>query len=263
MMTTSVVQLYWIPLGAGASVVRTNGILYEAVAAAIDRRPRCGLFHSALEILLPEGRFMVEMTPAPDRNGALRGVVATGPVGLRSLGRFRPFQYEVRRWREGIVPDLQYAVASPVPLTGDPAVARRVFDALAEVPRLVWGRDQSHVGEMWSCNSITSWALTSAGIDTSGIPLPEHGRAPGWHAGAVVATRRISGSGHRSPRVGDVSFVGAGKGVGRGTASSCREDLRPCCPAPRGRTVWHAHERRPHWHRDARQEPLHATPGRR
>ena len=46
------VDLYWIPLGAGAggAVVRWSGRLYEAVAAALARRPRCNLFHSALEV---------------------------------------------------------------------------------------------------------------------------------------------------------------------------------------------------------------------
>lgn len=178
--------LHWIPLGAGASVVRTNGIAYEAIAAALQRRPRCALYHSALELVLPEGRFMVEMTPVPDGDGDERGVVAEGPVGLRAAGRLRLFRYEVRRWRDGIVPDLHLAVASPVHVSHDLDVVRAVFDALPHVPTLVWGRDERRAGEMWSCNSITSWALTVAGVDVSTIPLPPGGRAPGWDAGSVV-----------------------------------------------------------------------------
>ena len=51
-MTRDAVDLYWIPLGAGAggAIVRWNGRIYEAVAAALARRPRCDLFHSALEV---------------------------------------------------------------------------------------------------------------------------------------------------------------------------------------------------------------------
>ena len=183
------VDLYWIPLGAGASVVRTNGIVYEALTAAIQRRPRCDLYHSALEIVLPEGRFMVEMTPVPDDHGSTRGVVAEGPVGARAAARLRLFRYEVRRWLDGIVPDLHFAVISPVRITADATIVRAIFDDLPDVPRLVWGRDESHVGEMWSCNSITSWALTRAGIDTRAIALPDCGRAPGWDAGRTVAER--------------------------------------------------------------------------
>jgi hypothetical protein len=196
------VDLYWIPLGAGASVVRTNGIAYEALTAAIQRRPRCDLYHSALEIVLPEGRYMVEMTPVPDRRGSTRGVVAEGPVGARAAARLRLFRYEVRRWRDGIVPDLHFAVASPVRVTTDATAVRDVFDDLPDVPRLVWGRDEHHAGEMWSCNSITSWVLTRAGIDTRAVGLPERGRAPGWDAGRTVAERGRSNrvvEGHPSP----------------------------------------------------------------
>lgn len=187
------VDLYWVPLGAGTTSVRGNGIVYEAITAAVEGRPRCDLYHSALEIVVPAGRHMVEMTPVPDGDGAARGVVAEGPVGLRAAGRCRLFRYEVRRWRDGIVPDLDYAVASPVRITDDASVAQAVFDALPQVPRLVWGRDESGAGEMWSCNSITSWALARAGVETARIALPAGGRAPGWDAGATVAVR-----GHRT-----------------------------------------------------------------
>jgi hypothetical protein len=181
------VDLFWIPLGAGGHSVRWNGVVYEAITATIERRARCDLYHSALAIDLPEGRFLVEMTPVPDRFREARGVVATGPVGLRTLGRFRLFQYEVRRWRDGIVPDLGQAVASPVRVTSDLTVARRVFAVLPDVPTLVWGLDELHAGDRWSCNSITSWALATAGCDVAGIPFPPHARAPGWDAGIVAA----------------------------------------------------------------------------
>jgi hypothetical protein len=188
------VDLYWIPLGAGDHFVRFNGIVYEALSAAIRRRPRCDLYHSVLEIVLPPDRYMVEMTPVPATSGDARGVVAEGPVGARIAGRLRLFRYEVRRWRDGIVPDLVHAVSSPVPLTRDLATTARIFAVLPAVPTPTWGRDELRAGEMWSCNSVISWALASAGIDADGIPLPPHGRAPGWDAGHIVA-RRLNGAG--------------------------------------------------------------------
>ena len=182
------VTLHWIPLGAGARSVRVNGIVYEAVTAAVERRSRCRLYHSALEIALPTGRFMIEMTPVPKEPGDGRGVVAAGPVGVRAAGRLRLFRYEVRRWRDGIVPDLAYAVASPV-VTRDPATAQRVFALLPSVPTATWGRDELRAGEMWSCNSITAWVLARAGVDMDSVPFPVHARAPGWDAGLAVARR--------------------------------------------------------------------------
>jgi hypothetical protein len=187
-----VIALYWIPLGAGGHSVRFNGIVYEAATALIEQRSRCDLYHSALELVLPTGRYTVEMTPIPDRFGERRGVVAEGPVGVTSAGAFRLFRYEVRRWRDGLVPDLSYALESPVVVTANPARTRAVFDLLPSVPRLTWGRDQSRTGEMWSCNSITSWALAAAGLDVEGIPLPRNGRAPGWDAGVAVARSQMA-----------------------------------------------------------------------
>lgn len=181
------VDLYWIPLGAGARFVRLNGIAYEAVSAAVQRRHRRALYHSVLALELPHGTYMVEMTPQPDAALAERGVVAEGPVGLRVLGHLRLFRYEVRRWRDGIVPDLADAVSSPVRVSDDVRLAQRVFDALPLVPRLVWGLDELDAHDMWSCNSVTSWALTIAGIDVDAIPAPPNARAPGWNAGRVAA----------------------------------------------------------------------------
>jgi hypothetical protein len=110
-------------------------------------------------------------------------------VGARTLGRARLFRYEVRRWADGVIPDMAYAVASPVRVTEDGGVARRVFDLLPTVPTPVWGRDERGTGEMWSCNSIISWVLAAAGLRTEAIRLPPHARAPGWDAGVEVARR--------------------------------------------------------------------------
>ena len=54
---------------------------------------------------------MIEMTPIVDGQGHQRGLVAEGLVGTRWAGRFRMFRYEVRKWRNGVIPDLGEAVA--------------------------------------------------------------------------------------------------------------------------------------------------------
>ena len=113
------IDLFWLPLGAGGHSVRLNGKVFEWVAAGLARRERCDLYHSALEVRVPSGRFIIEQAPA-SAEGTERGAVATGPVGARSLGRFRLFRYEVRRWRDGVIPDVDEAVASPIRLSDDP-----------------------------------------------------------------------------------------------------------------------------------------------
>lgn len=129
------VDLYWLPLGAGGHSVRLNGRVFEAVAARLARRAPCDLYHSALVVHVPEGRFVIEQAPLRASDGAERGVVAEGAVGSRWAGRFRIFRYEVRRWRGGIIPDVDEAVESPQRLTDDADVARRVLDLVPRVPR--------------------------------------------------------------------------------------------------------------------------------
>jgi hypothetical protein len=99
------VDLYWIPLGTGAHVVRISGKVFETASALVARRPRCDLYHSALVICASEIHFVIEQAPIPDLHGERRGVVAEGPVGMQWLGRFRVFRYENRRWRDGQIPD--------------------------------------------------------------------------------------------------------------------------------------------------------------
>ena len=188
-MRAAGIELYWLPLGAGGHSVRLNGRVYEAVAARAHGRPACDLYHSALVVCVPEGRFVVEQAPVRDDNGSARGVVAEGAVGSRWAGRFRIFRYEVRRWRDGVIPDIGEAVDSPLRLTGDVALGRRLLDLVPAVPPLVWGRDESDVGEMWNSNSLISWLLTRSGLDVESVQVPARGRAPGWHAGIVVARR--------------------------------------------------------------------------
>lgn len=183
------VDLYWIPLGAGDHVVRLSGKLYETIKAFIEHRPRCALFHSALEVDVPNGRFVIESAPIRDERGRERGVVAEGPVGTSWAGRFRLFRYEIRRWRGGSIPDASEAVSSPARVANDVARAQGVLDLVPYVPTPVWGRDELHTGDMWNSNSLISWLLVRAGVDTHALQPPSGGRAPGWDAGLVVARR--------------------------------------------------------------------------
>jgi hypothetical protein len=183
------VDLYWIPLGAGGHSVRFNGRVFEAIQAAREHRQRCDLYHAALVIELDADHYTIEVAPAPDADGARRGVVGTGAVGSRHVGWWRLFRYELRCWRGGSIPDLRYAVGGPRRLTTDPARARRVLSLVATVPRPVWGRDELGAGEMWNSNSVVAWLIVSAGLPTVVAGPPPHGRAPGWHAGLEVARR--------------------------------------------------------------------------
>ena len=168
---TAAVDLYWLPLGAGGHFVRLNGRVYEALAARVQRRPACDLYHSALQVELPEGTFVIEQTPVTDLSGKQRGVVAEGAVGSRWAGRFRIFRYEIRVWPGGHIPDVAEAVDSPRRLTKEEAGARRVLEAIRRVPTPVWGRDELGMGEMWNSNSVIAWTLARSGIDASRFRL--------------------------------------------------------------------------------------------
>jgi hypothetical protein len=199
--STASIDLYWLPLGAGGHSVRLNGKVFEWFAARLEHRNACDLYHSALQVYLPEGRFVIEQAPAWGE-GSQRGVAAEGAVGARSLGRFRLFRYEVRRWREGVIPDIAEAVESPRRLSEEPQVARRLLALVPEVPTPVWGRDELRAGEMWNSNSTISWLLARSGLDVESIPLPRGGRAPGWNAGIVIARREGAPAGARHARTG-------------------------------------------------------------
>ena len=189
----ALVDLYWLPLGAGGHCVRLSGRGFEWAAAAVERRARCDLYHSALEVDAPDGHYVIEMAPVPDGHGAARGAVAGGAVGSRRAGSLRIFRYEVRRWRDGTIPDIAEAVDSPVRLTDDPAVAQRVLELVPAVPTPVWGRDELRTGEMWNSNSLISWLIVRSGLDIDSLQPPPGGRAPGWHAGVVIGRRQGAG----------------------------------------------------------------------
>lgn len=187
MAETYTVDLYWLPLGADGRSVRVNGRVYEALVALWQRRERFDLYHSALEVTTPEGTYVIEMAPIPDRDGGERGVVAEGPVGTRLAGRLRLFRYEVRRWRGGSIPDVAEAVESPNRISADAAVATRILELVPQVPTHVWGRDELGVHDMWNSNSLIAWLLVRADVHIASIAPPAGGRAPGWAAGIAAA----------------------------------------------------------------------------
>jgi hypothetical protein len=200
MTTEAWIDLYWLPLGAGGHFVRLNGRIYETLAAYREHRPPAPLYHSAMRVRSGETTYAVEMgpvwnVPAPDR-----GAVCQGPVGARWLGRFRWFQYEVRCWPDGSIPDLAEAVDSPARVSADPAQVAAVLEGLREVPPLTWGRDELGTGDMWNSNSLVSWSLARAGLDLAGVTPPRRGRAPGWRAGLDLAHRQDGQGRLPSPR---------------------------------------------------------------
>jgi hypothetical protein len=169
--------------------VRLNGRVFEAVAARLQRRPACDLYHSALQVQAGGETFVIEQTPVADLSGDERGVVAEGAVGSGWAGRFRVFRYEIRVWRNGHIPDVAEAVDSPVRLSEDEPHARRVLDLVAQVPTPVWGRDELRAGEMWNSNAVIAWVIARSGIAVESIRPPAGGRAPGWQARLEVAAR--------------------------------------------------------------------------
>jgi hypothetical protein len=197
--TEASIDLYWLPLGAGGHFVRLNGRIYEAVQAHRERRRRLDLYHTALEVSVPEGRFVVENAwPIPNHDGDSRGVVVEGPVGSRRFRRLRILRYEIRRWRDGVIADAGAAVSSPQRLSNDPRRAHELLEIVRSVPALVWGRDEMGAGEMWNSNSVIAWTLARSGLRTDAIAPPAGGRAPGWKAGLILADRQRSGLTERS-----------------------------------------------------------------
>lgn len=190
------IDLYWLPLGAGDTThcVRWNGRAFEALVARHEHRAARDLYHSALEVHLDADRFVIEMTPAWGNKQSDRGVVSGGPVGLPWLGHSRLFRYEVRRWRDGSIPDVSEAVGSPRSLSEDVVRARRVLELVPAFPAVTWGRDELRTGDMWNSNSLIAWLLARSGHEMDLVEPPPLGRAPGWKAGLVVAAREAGTS---------------------------------------------------------------------
>ncbi|MCW2817056.1 MAG: hypothetical protein JWN84_4511 [Nocardioides sp.] len=210
----SCVELVWIPLGSGpgSALVRASGRAFEALAAARQHRRRQRLFHTALSVRVDGVRWTIEMTPDWSPSRADREVVVRGPVGLPVLGRSRCFRYAVHRWREGVIGDLASAVDSPQRLSSDRHTAQLLLDLVAAVPAYTWGRDEQHAGEMWNSNSVNAWLIVRSGLQVDGLHPPDHGRAPGWAAGLVVARRAGAGAPTR-PSTAHEARMSAGRGL--------------------------------------------------
>ena len=202
---SSSVDLYWLPLGAGGHFVRFNGVVYEAIRARVDHRARLELYHTALVVTVPEGRFVVENAwPIPDKDKTARGVAVDGPVGFRWLGRLRIFRYEIRCWRDGTIADIAHAAGGAQCISEDEALARRILELVASVPPFVWGRRPQDTDEMWNSNSVISWLLARSGLDVDAIHPPAGGRAPGWVSGIALAsgsaaTSKVPNAAGRTP----------------------------------------------------------------
>ncbi len=148
------------------------------------------LYHTALEVTLPEGRFVIENCwPIPNAEGPARGVTVEGPVWSPHLGRLSMFRYEVRRWVDGYIADAAEAVDSPQCVSRDQAEARRVLELTHSVPAHVWGRDLLGSGDMWNSNSVIAWLLASGGLAVAEMEPPPNGRAPGWETGIAIAKK--------------------------------------------------------------------------
>jgi hypothetical protein len=76
-----------------------SGRIWEAVHARRERRRPLDLYHTALVVRVPEGRFVIENSwPTPAADGAARGVVVQGPVGSADRGAGR---CSARRYASG------------------------------------------------------------------------------------------------------------------------------------------------------------------
>ena len=115
--------------------------------------------------------------------------MAEGAVGSRWARWVRIFRYEIRCCRDGVIPDVDEAVDSPLRLTDDPDLAQRLLELVPAAPTPVWGRDELRAGEMWNSNSLISWLIVRSGLSIDLVQPPAGGRAPGWRSGVVVASR--------------------------------------------------------------------------
>lgn len=185
------VALSWLPLGAGSTrIVGYSGRAFECVVAARTHRRRRDLYHSALEVVGDGARYAIEMTPAWGRAKDTAAAVTGGPVAFRALGRFSVFRYEINCTKDGVIPDIDFAVESPRLLSVDGRRAEQILGLVRTFPPATWGRDELDAGEMWNSNSLTAWLLARSGHAMGPITPPHGGRAPGWSAGLVVAGRQ-------------------------------------------------------------------------
>jgi hypothetical protein len=149
---SAAVDLFWIPLGAGAHIVRWNGKVYEAIKALAQRRPRCDLYHSALEVTVPQGRFVIEVTPIPDQRGpeaASSPRARLGPEGPGGSG------CSATRSADGAV--------DRSPMRARRSRARSASQPTLNVPN---GYSTWCLSYRRPCGAETSWTRATCGIPT-------------------------------------------------------------------------------------------------
>ena len=184
------VDLYWIPLGAGAggALVRLSGRTYEAMVAAREAPGAVRSVPLRACSRVDGVTTTIEMAPVWVQRGE-RGVVAEGPWARGSSGT--PASSATRcgagAAARSPTPRPPAAVRNQWRTTAPPA--RRLLGLVAEFPVCTWGRDELYVGEMWNSNSLVSWLLARAGLWTSDLGPPRGGRAPGWDAGLRAASQ--------------------------------------------------------------------------
>jgi hypothetical protein len=107
------IDLYWIPLGAGgAGLVRFNGWVYEAIKARGERRRPLDLYHTALEVRVPEGASpsrtrgpvpIVTLNLGASSSKVLLATAGSPVSGCSATrfaaGRTASFRTQARRWK--------------------------------------------------------------------------------------------------------------------------------------------------------------------
>lgn len=181
------VDLYWLPVGAGAISRPRQWSLdaWEAFEAWRARRPRARLCHSALKLRLADGTtHTIELTPVSSGEHPDRAM--TGSVGFRWAGRARFFRYQVRREAHDTLPDEAWVIEPPTRIADGCEAAERVYRLAASIPSHTWGRRVRGTSEVWTSDSAMSWLVAEAGFDARAITAPTGWRAPGWRAGQEV-----------------------------------------------------------------------------
>ena len=118
-----------------------------------ERRQPLDLYHTALVVHLPEGRFVVENCwPIPDPDGRSRGVVVQGPVPSRRLAGFACSAMRCAAGATGSSP----TPARPWPArTGEQRPRHRVGCWTCRLPAQPGlGSGRAWDGEMWNSNSV-------------------------------------------------------------------------------------------------------------
>ena len=188
------VDLYWLPLGAGAPsgshLVGLAGKMYEALSAAVE-------LTAAARPLPRRSRDSTGRRMLRHRGRPVTGRPWGEPRGRCRRPRRHPFcrRPAALSLRNPLLVQRPHRGCRRGSRESDPAhrrtgvIARRLLELGPEAPTPVWGRDELRAGDMWNSNSVISWLLARAGLPVQDVSLPPDGRAPGWEAGIVVARR--------------------------------------------------------------------------